>query len=287
MTGKTEPNGLRIEAAATSATELSGALAIPDSLEAGIPLLSRFLRERNVSSSTFLRAATEIAPRPVDSSTTLQSFATRVGFPVARATAVAFALRDEVTGPGWKDDPVHGRELWRHSVATGIASGILASSVGDVVPEQAILTGILHDVGILLLGLGKPALLRRVRDRVRKGAPILEVEEELFGRSHAAVGAGAIVAWGLPEAIALAVAHHHDPLRAPREVRRLACVVHAADVMMVPDDANLGVDPCPASHRAIESLRIETADLLRFHHSSRRRLERLAAAVSPRNGSDT
>src|SRR5690606_20896754 len=45
----------------------------------------------------------------------------------------------------------------------------------------------------------------------RRGVPPLAAEAEVFGCTHAAVGASVLGLWGLPEEIVEAVAFHHEP----------------------------------------------------------------------------
>ena len=74
---------------------------------------------------------------------------------------------------------------------------------------MAFTTGILHDVGRLVLAAQHPRRYARVVRLVQRGTPAMEAELSQFGVEHAAFGGGVALAWGLPPEIAAAVAAHH------------------------------------------------------------------------------
>jgi putative nucleotidyltransferase with HDIG domain len=92
--------------------------------------------------------------------------------------------------------------------------------------------GLLHDIGKLILVDQDPDRLRRATEGARdKGQPLHAVETELFGLSHAELGAYLLGLWGLPEPVIEAVAHHHNPGRAVPDMRDISAAVHVADAL--------------------------------------------------------
>lgn len=119
------------------------------------------------------------------------------------------------------------RALWEHSVATALAARAISRTLGMRAVEEAFLCGLLHDIGKLLLA-------RYDRESY---APVLEcsgesemIGEELkvFGYTHMQVGALVARRWGLPDEIAHAIHHHHQPGEAGMWVF-MARIVDAAD----------------------------------------------------------
>jgi HD-like signal output (HDOD) protein len=86
-------------------------------------------------------------------------------------------------------------------------------------------------------------------ERVKRGENPLDVELELFGVTHADVGARLLAIWGLPMAIVDVVQFHHDPGSAPESARRLASIVHVADAMVHKPPIPMEID-MPSIERA-------------------------------------
>jgi len=140
-----------------------------------------------------------------------------------------------VTAPALKDPDasLFGRvDLWRHSLATGVAAQVLAERLTKQDPEVAFSAGLLHDIG-------KSILLRVARDEY---ADLLEkcadnqrsvrfAEWELFGTDHAAVGGELLRAWKFPPRIASVVAAHHRPETATKDHQILAALVCVGNII--------------------------------------------------------
>ncbi len=118
---------------------------------------------------------------------------------------------------------------------TSMRAAILARTFAD--PEdrdEAFASTLLHDVGHVVLALCRGPQYQELSARIANGEDLLEVELELFGATHADVGARLLAIWGLPTAIVDVVQFHHDPGSAPESRRKLASIVHVADTIVRP-----------------------------------------------------
>lgn len=99
--------------------------------------------------------------------------------------------------------------------------------------EEAFTTGLVHDVGKILLALSFGKRYESVSERVRsQGLACHEIEAELLGVTHAEVGAYLLGMWGLPFSIVEAVAFHHCPDEVPAsDDARLLAALHVADTL--------------------------------------------------------
>jgi HD-like signal output (HDOD) protein/CheY-like chemotaxis protein len=123
--------------------------------------------------------------------------------------------------------------LARHSWTTGVmARGVAQMQHQELrILEQCFLSGLLHDVGQLILASGLPEEYTEVIVRAgRESLPVWQVEREIFGASHADVGAYLLALWGLPNPIIEAVAKHHEPAQCVAPGFSPAIAVHAGDV---------------------------------------------------------
>jgi HD-like signal output (HDOD) protein len=104
--------------------------------------------------------------------------------------------------------------LWDHSVAVGTFARrvAVAENAGQKTADYALTAGLLHDVGKLVLAANLPKeYSAALALAARKGIRLVEAEREMFGATHAKVGAYLLGLWGLPEPIVAATAFHHSP----------------------------------------------------------------------------
>ena len=139
------------------------------------------------------------------------------------------------------------RELagfWRHSlVVAELARGIAAELGADgEETEEAYLSGLLHDVGQLLLlgGLGDSygAILARSEGE----ADLSALERSVFDTDHGAVGAWLVDQWELPSLMADAILFHHLAVDKVAGLDRLGRILWCAHVLGVAPRDSLGTD---------------------------------------------
>ncbi len=104
-------------------------------------------------------------------------------------------------------------KMWRHSLRTGrLAADIARGAKADrQVVEEAMLAGMLHDIGKLIL-LKMPRKYNEVMELVETtNCSFAEAEYAVMGASHSELGAYLLGLWGLPCGVVEAVAFHHNP----------------------------------------------------------------------------
>lgn len=121
--------------------------------------------------------------------------------------------------------------FWKHSIACGTLSRILARRRGESHAEEMFILGLLHDVGKLVIAAWLSEDAARIRARVDEGARLHEAESEVLETTHADVGAALLERWRLPRLYVEAVRHHHTPSLAG-EHRAATAVVHVADYLV-------------------------------------------------------
>jgi HD-like signal output (HDOD) protein len=130
-----------------------------------------------------------------------------------------------------------------------IAGAARTLAGGSVTADDALLAGLLHDIGYWILTQECPAELdRSVELAVKERVPLHEAETQVIGASHAQLGAYLIGIWGLPYPVIDAVAHHHTPRDVkPSEFDLLAALATAHALVPTDDaaafDAELLPDP--------------------------------------------
>jgi HD-like signal output (HDOD) protein len=121
-----------------------------------------------------------------------------------------------------------------HSAAVAALARAIAKSrnAPKLVVDDAFVAGLVHDVGELILVSSYPEKYDRVLEEVAKGnKPIEQVEQEVFGTTHAEAGGYLLSLWGLPDSVVEAVAFHHNPSKCPDTEFGPLTAVHVADVL--------------------------------------------------------
>ena len=124
--------------------------------------------------------------------------------------------------------------LWNHATRTAWLARNISQWEGadSSAAEDACTAGMLHDIGKLMLADNLPGDFARALERADREAISLHAAElEVFGATHAAVGAYLLGLWGLPARIVEAVAFHHRPCEAGLNQFNLVVAVHAANLL--------------------------------------------------------
>lgn len=148
----------------------------------------------------------------------VQDAVVRLGVGCVRNVVVTVSMHAQMTAPDLYG--AEGPRFMDHALGTAYLARLVADSAGTDV-EEAFLTGLLHDIGKLVIH--KTAHLRR-----RQGTAISDDDvADAVAASHAACGALALHFWKLPDEVLDAVRHHHHFTLAVNP--RAAAVCYAAN----------------------------------------------------------
>lgn len=137
------------------------------------------------------------------------------------------------------------KDIIRHLLAVSSAATQLAEQADAVKVrrEVAVVAGLLHDIGKVILFTSLPEDYAGIRDEVvGSGRSFAEVEEERLGFTHCSVGELLAQRWHFPAVYRHALEHHHDePISGEKlsEADALCYIIRAADKMVL--DAGIGV----------------------------------------------
>lgn len=125
--------------------------------------------------------------------------------------------------------------LWKHCLVTGAVAKALAKEENQerVLIDDAFIAGVLHDVGKLILAaFFEKSYTGAIMRAEEKQLTLWEAESEVFGTTHAAVGAYLMGLWGLPDSIVEALAFHHNPEDLPGDRFSPLLAVHIANALV-------------------------------------------------------
>jgi HD-like signal output (HDOD) protein len=130
-------------------------------------------------------------------------------------------------------EPLEGfslEDLQRHARLTSYIAAHLP--VPNHLVDIAMVSGMLHDVGKLIMAWKLPETFKRFIDLGRQEqCPLHIVEERESGFTHAEIGGYLLGLWGLPYAVAEAVALHHVPSRLDQQNIDAAAAVYIANLL--------------------------------------------------------
>ena len=153
-----------------------------------------------------------------------------LGIEVVRALVATIEAFDGFRA-SFDDHQIRG--IFEHSLMVAELARDIAISEGLSPSEQedALLAGMLHDLGKLVLARAYP---ERYEDAIVSGQkdwPDREMERQTIGATQAEVGAYLLGLWGFQIHLVEAVAYHDRPSATQAPVFSLTTIIHAANVI--------------------------------------------------------
>lgn len=155
-------------------------------------------------SSKLLRLANSVSYNPSGQTIAEISVAiSRLGFEAVRTTSLAVAMDQMLKAHNLEAYRGVAQKAWEHSVQVAAIARVLARRLGRINPDEAMLAGLVHDIGVFYL-------LYRVTayPEYRDNEPALF---ELLSGWHESIGESLLHILGLPDRITEAVRNHDQP----------------------------------------------------------------------------
>lgn len=205
-----------------------------------------------------------------------------VGLNAVRGIAAAACI-DQVMPPrvaALPDTPA----LLRHSLATGLASEMLAACRFPALMAEAFIAGLLHNLGVIIQAIVDPSGTTGMIAALGSRAP---TDIRALERHHAAIAHEEAIAvvfdtWQLPHSLIAAASHHHLPGGAPETHRPLAMVVGTAARLGATYGNAFSLEPTgPALDSDSESglLQLSDREVSAFRDELPKRVTHLLAAL--------
>ncbi|MCP3870168.1 MAG: HDOD domain-containing protein [Gammaproteobacteria bacterium] len=99
--------------------------------------------------------------------------------------------------------------FWKHSLFTACASRVISEKYRLGRPGELFVSGLLHDIGKLLMLQQIPVDYHMVLKRASEGEVLIDVERDLLGYTHEQASAALLEHWKLPASLISAVGEHH------------------------------------------------------------------------------
>lgn len=126
------------------------------------------------------------------------------------------------------------KAFWRRSLVAANFAHILANLTGYTAPEEAYLTGLMMDVGqLVLLNRGDREYLECWSEAGDDRA-LLALERERFQCGHDEAGADLVDSWQLSGFMADAIRYHHEPGNRILDAHHLVKIINLASLLSAP-----------------------------------------------------
>lgn len=166
-------------------------------------------------------------------------------------------------------------DFWSHSLLVGELARGVAELAEYPHPDEAYLSGLLHDIGelILLSSIGEP--YRRFLINSTESPRLQGEEVQLFGTTHAEVGSWLIDHWGLDSVLADGAAFHHAAAAQILTATALPQIVWLAQAL------SAGMDDSPEFGVVVNgsNLKLERAALFAARDRAIQRTRQIAEAL--------
>ncbi|MGI9015225.1 MAG: HDOD domain-containing protein [Phycisphaerales bacterium] len=152
-----------------------------------------------------------------------------LGLNTVKSVVLGFSLVDSIR----QDDDDSGfdfEEYWRHCMYSAAAARILAEQTRVCDPEEAFVTALLQDVGMIAMHKAIPDEYAQLLAEVRDHEMLPAREREAFGFDHAEVGSHMAEQWRLPEQLTAPIRFHHKPEAACPSIAPVARILNVANL---------------------------------------------------------
>lgn len=189
---------------------------IADVIEKDIDLTARLLR---FSNSAYCGFSTRLS--------TVSEAIGLIGIQQVQDLLTASSVIERFSGVS--SDFVSVQSFWQHSLATGIAGRLIAMERRLPKPDRLFVSGLLHDIGRLVLFLQATKHTQKIFELTKKERILMrEAEVRVMGYDHQNIAEALLKSWKYPPSLVLAVGNHHTPSSC-EAARVEAAVVHLAD----------------------------------------------------------
>jgi putative nucleotidyltransferase with HDIG domain len=123
--------------------------------------------------------------------------------------------------------------LFHHARKIASLSESIAAASGATDPQTAYLSGLLHDIGKVVLDQYIPEVASRLyQERAAGECDFLKSERTFLGMDHTEAGACLALKWGFPDCLVDAIKYHHHPGADDLRSSTTAGIVYLADLLL-------------------------------------------------------
>lgn len=128
--------------------------------------------------------------------------------------------------------------FWRRSLICANFSQVLATLTSYPSPDEAYLTGLIIDVGQLILLTGDEQPYLSLLESTNSDQQLLEAELRQYHKTHCQLSGELVDSWKLSGFMADAVRYHHEPIDLVRDAQHLVKIINLASLLSAEPELN-------------------------------------------------
>lgn len=121
--------------------------------------------------------------------------------------------------------------FWKHSLMCAALAKLIAQKTLYPSPDTAFLSGLLHDIGKLVIWVNFPQEYAEILKSSKNQPDLILAGEARHGATHCEVGAWLINRWNLQSFIADALLYHHESVDRIHDALPLVKIIYIANIL--------------------------------------------------------
>jgi len=224
--------------------------------EASIQVLARIITADPALTGKMLSIANSGFYALPNKVTSIERALSVLGTNLIKNIALSFVIAADLRGD--KTSSFDFEYFWRRSVTSAVAAELLADLL-RVKNDDIFVTGLLHDIGVLVMYLSKgEQYTELLHERKRLGTSLIELEQQAFGFDHQQLGFILVSDWGLPDKIAEPIRYHHKTDQTSDEHRQSTDILWFADLLSaIYTEADTGERVRQLEDKMVETLNLQ------------------------------
>jgi HD-like signal output (HDOD) protein len=194
---------------------------VVDDPDATAAQLAEIITTDAALSARLLKVANSALYRGRIPTETVQMAVSRLGLSMVRNLVTSLVM-EQMFQPTSNRMEKRLRELWEHSTQVAAMSQVIASKIPGIKNDEAMLAGLIHDIGVLPILIKADEVPDLIQDRKQM--------DELIATLHPRIGKAILTDWEFPENLITVAAEHENLNRDSENGPDLCDVVQVANL---------------------------------------------------------
>jgi diguanylate cyclase (GGDEF)-like protein len=153
-----------------------------------------------------------------------------LGTNVIKNIALSFVIASDLRGE--EESALNFDYFWRRSVTAAVAAELVMGLLHEK-DENIFVTGLLQDIGILIIYLNKGRQYTSALEQctVNRETDLINLEQKMYQFDHQQLGGTLLESWEFPRCIVQPVLYHHEPHLAPEEYQKTCSVLYVSNLL--------------------------------------------------------